>query len=194
MSAVIHGVSLLLQRQSESHYSTMTSEFSNTFSPKVTIPPLKPKSKIGFRSATFLVKDAPGIPVIWWIKNDIILVGFRVDNYCLLRTRSSEQWERKWSELKPSSLVGSSLMHTSATNRPDFKCDFFFNTEHFQQKFPEQWHSFLTKQPQFPCSVSFGGSTSVSLIDHSGFCSSKASATLAQMPSEPDWGTDLAEN
>jgi len=64
MSAVIHGGSLLLQRQSESHYSLVTSEFSEAFSPKVTTPPPKPKSKISFRTAAFLVKDTPGIPGI----------------------------------------------------------------------------------------------------------------------------------
>lgn len=43
MSAVIHVVNILLQRQSESYYSMMTLEFSEAFSPKVTTSPTKAK-------------------------------------------------------------------------------------------------------------------------------------------------------
>lgn len=130
----------------------MTFEFSKAFSPKVTTPPPKPKSKIGFRTATFLVKDTPGIPGIWWIKNDIILVGFRVDNYCLLRTRSTEWWERKRSELKPISLVRGSLTDTSATNRPDFKINLFFFFQYRPFSTENSWAVILFPHKPVPAS------------------------------------------
>lgn len=172
----------------------MTFEFSKAFSPKVTTPPPKPKSKIGFRTATFLVKDTPGIPGIWWIKNDIILVGFRVDNYCLLRIRSSGRWERKRSELKPSSFVRSSLTDMSATNRPILKLTFFFSIQTIcNRKFPSSDTVSSQNSPGFQAMYFSGGSASLSLVAHSCFCSSKASATLARTPSELDWGADLAE-
>lgn len=63
MPTITH-VGGLLQRLSESHHSMMHFEFSNAFSPKVTTLPPKPKFKMGFRTATFLVKDTLGIPGI----------------------------------------------------------------------------------------------------------------------------------
>lgn len=113
-------------------------EFSYVFSPKVTTFSPKPEFEMVFRTSTFLVKDALGIPGIWWTKNDIILVGFRVDNYWLLSTLSTEWWERNRSELKPVPLVSSFY----ATRR----LNFFSVPNFFYQKTPDQRHCFLTKQ------------------------------------------------
>lgn len=137
MLAITH-VGGLLQKLSESHHSMMHFEFSYVFSPKVTTFSPKPEFEMVFRTSTFLVKDALGIPGIWWTKNDIILVGFRVDNYWLLSTLSTEWWERNRSELKPVPLVSSFY----ATRR----LNFFSVPNFFYQKTPDQRYCFLTKQ------------------------------------------------